>query len=289
MAVSITRAHPFDHATARQRVQTLAETLGRKLNLRYTWEGDRLTFKRTGAKGHIDVRPNAIHVEIRTSRLLPISESRLREQVEAVLDEHIPPASAGGPPAHRPAPASSSSHAPYASNEHAPYASNETARAREPSGGTASPSPTASADGGSGPSARAGESLAGLAGSLVGQTLRTAGDVGAGVLQLGRWMLSPEQLRSLSSSQQGLLHEAGGYVRRIRERTGLSVDEAGARLGLPTDLLAAAEQGRALLPPAAQRALAALLAPDEADDVLTLFRRAYASPAPDASSHDGVA
>ena len=276
MAVSITRAHPFDHSTARKRVQTLAETLARKLNLRYAWEGDRLTFKRTGAKGHIDVRPDAIHVEIRTSRLLPISESRLREQVEAVLAEHIPPPPGVGSAGPRAAPTSVSM-----------PDTDEAAQSGETADGTATHNPNAShMDGGPNLSARVGESLFGLAGTLVEQTLRTAGDVGAGVLQLGHWMLSSEQLGSLSSSQQGLLHEAGGYVRRIRERSGLSVDEAGARLGLPTDLLAAVEQGRALLPPAAQRALAALLAPEEADDVLALFRRAYARPAPDTSSHD---
>lgn len=90
MAIHITRTHPYDKITARRKVQHVAEELAQDLAIRYAWEGDRLIFKRTGAKGHIDVGDTAIDVYLRTSRLLPVPEKWLRQQIESHLAAHLP-------------------------------------------------------------------------------------------------------------------------------------------------------------------------------------------------------
>lgn len=95
MSISVTRAHPFDKKTARVHLEHLAHALGTKLKAHYQWNGDRLTFSRIGARGTIEVTEEVIHVDIRTSRLLPVSDSWLRAQVHALLDTHFQP-DAGG-------------------------------------------------------------------------------------------------------------------------------------------------------------------------------------------------
>lgn len=90
MAIHITRGHPYDKHTARIKVQHVAEELAQDLSLRYAWEGDRLLFKRTGARGHIEVSDHAVEVYLRTSRLLPVPEKWLRQQIEAHLTAHLP-------------------------------------------------------------------------------------------------------------------------------------------------------------------------------------------------------
>ena len=89
MAVQITRPHTLGKQQARAVVQEIAASLQEKLHLDYAWDGDRLTFKRTGLSGHIEVAADYIDVSVKRSRLLPVSESWIREQVEAVMNEHL--------------------------------------------------------------------------------------------------------------------------------------------------------------------------------------------------------
>ena len=65
-------------------VEAIAASLSRNLHLAYLWEGDRLTFKRTGVHGHIDLEEGAVHVFVKKGRLLPVSETWIRQQVEAL-------------------------------------------------------------------------------------------------------------------------------------------------------------------------------------------------------------
>lgn len=89
MALEITRTHSLDKAETRRMVEAIAASLSRDLHLSYTWEGDRLLFKRTGVNGHIDVDDSAVHVVVKKGRLLPVSEAWIRQQVEAVMDQYL--------------------------------------------------------------------------------------------------------------------------------------------------------------------------------------------------------
>lgn len=91
MAIEITRTHHTDRATARRHVESFAEHLSSKLKIRYGWEGDRLTFKRTGAKGAVEVDDAHVHVHVTRGKLLPVSETWLRAQIEEELDRYFPP------------------------------------------------------------------------------------------------------------------------------------------------------------------------------------------------------
>lgn len=93
MVVHVTRTHSLGAHAVRRRVEDIARDLSRDLRVRYTWEGDQLIFHRRGAKGHISIDEEAVHVTVKTSRLLPVSDSWLRAEVEKLLDEHLTPVS----------------------------------------------------------------------------------------------------------------------------------------------------------------------------------------------------
>ncbi len=89
MAVQISRRHHLGKAATRKMVEEIATSLGQKLTFRYHWEGDRLSFKRTGVYGHIDVADHEVRVFVSKSPLLPVSEGWIRAQVEAVMDQYL--------------------------------------------------------------------------------------------------------------------------------------------------------------------------------------------------------
>ena len=89
MAVQINRAHTLGKQKARAMVEDIAVSLRQKLGLHYEWQGDHLTFKRTGITGHIDVQEDTVDVYIKRSRLVPVSESWIRTQVEAVMNQYL--------------------------------------------------------------------------------------------------------------------------------------------------------------------------------------------------------
>jgi putative polyhydroxyalkanoate system protein len=218
MAVSVSRPHPFDHATARKRVDVLAQTLSRKLNLRTSWDGDRLSFKRTGAQGHIEVTPDHVHVEIRTSRFLPISDDRLRKQVDAVLDEHIPPMPEGR---HRDADDASDANEVEDDDEDPdPAASTAT---EEPKTATSPDEVTGS--------------LGALASGLLGAALQTGS---ASVNAVQHLLLDATSKETLSDAQ---LEHIGRQLQQARTEAGLSLDDVSRRFGIDVSLLRAIEQG----------------------------------------------
>ncbi|RMF63331.1 MAG: hypothetical protein D6746_03025 [Bacteroidetes bacterium] len=103
MALHLERPHHRTRKEARDHVDALAGELAASLGLRHHWEGDRLVFKGTGVSGHIDIDETHLRAVVRRSPFLPLSERRLRDLIEARLDEHFPPTE---PPAaaNRPAP-----------------------------------------------------------------------------------------------------------------------------------------------------------------------------------------
>lgn len=89
MAIQINRPHALGKQKAREMVEAIAVSLRQQLSLSYAWQGDRLTFKRTGITGHIDVLEHTVEVYIKRSRLVPVSEGWIRAQVEAVMDQYL--------------------------------------------------------------------------------------------------------------------------------------------------------------------------------------------------------
>ena len=87
--IRIKREHHLDHETVRNEVQNLAEQLSKDLSAKYSWEGDRLVFKRSGANGHIDIGEGEIDIEIKLSMVLTPLKGTVEKTVTSYLDEHL--------------------------------------------------------------------------------------------------------------------------------------------------------------------------------------------------------
>lgn len=87
--IRIKREHHLDHETVRNEVQNLAEKLSKDLSAKYSWEGDRLVFKRSGASGHIDITENEVDIEIKLSMVLTPLKGTVEKTVINYLDEHL--------------------------------------------------------------------------------------------------------------------------------------------------------------------------------------------------------
>ncbi len=89
MAIEVTRTHALGKTTARRQVESVAARLVDALGVRCAWEGDRLVFARKGVDGYIDVGERDVTVHVKKSRMLPVPESLIRQQIEAQLDRHF--------------------------------------------------------------------------------------------------------------------------------------------------------------------------------------------------------
>ena len=89
MAFEISRSHDMDKAMARRIVEKIVASLGETYRFSYEWKEDRLNFGHFAVNGYIENADHQVRVYIRKSRLLPVSEQGLREEVEAAMDEYI--------------------------------------------------------------------------------------------------------------------------------------------------------------------------------------------------------
>ncbi len=87
--IHIKKKHHLDHETVRNEVQNLAEKLSKDLSATYSWQGDRLVFKRSGASGHIDTSENEVEVEIKLSLVLTPLKGTVEKTVLTYLNERL--------------------------------------------------------------------------------------------------------------------------------------------------------------------------------------------------------
>ena len=87
--IRIKRDHQLDHATVKQQVQELADKLSEELSVDYSWEKDRLVFKRSGANGFINIGKNDVEVEIKLNLLLSPMKGTIEKTVTSYLDERL--------------------------------------------------------------------------------------------------------------------------------------------------------------------------------------------------------
>ena len=101
--IRIARPHGLPLSRAKAAAQAAAENLVREYDLICQWEGDTLSFRRSGVQGRIEVNPSQIAVEIRLGLLLKGFRSQIEQSVSKRLDEvlaqHAPPVPAPVPPA----------------------------------------------------------------------------------------------------------------------------------------------------------------------------------------------
>lgn len=84
--IDITRQHDLDHEHARGAAETLAGDLSKKFDVDYEWEGDTLRFKRSGAKGYLDVLPKELKMHMELGMMLRPFRKKIESEIESQLD-----------------------------------------------------------------------------------------------------------------------------------------------------------------------------------------------------------
>lgn len=84
--IDITRHHTLNHSDAIATADDLAKSLSDRFDVSYSWDGDTLTFKRSGAKGKLKVEPTTIHVKMELGFLLRPFKGRIEQEIHNHLD-----------------------------------------------------------------------------------------------------------------------------------------------------------------------------------------------------------
>ena len=87
--VHLTKKHHLNDTQVRREVQDLADKLAEDLSANYSWEEDRLVFKRTGANGFVRLGEGELEVEVKLSALLSPLKRKIEKTVSTYLDERL--------------------------------------------------------------------------------------------------------------------------------------------------------------------------------------------------------
>lgn len=87
--VEITREHNLGKEVARQRAEKLADKLASKLGAECSWEGDKLTFQRSGADGVIRVSDTLVEVTVKLGLMFTPMAGMVKGEVEKALDKYL--------------------------------------------------------------------------------------------------------------------------------------------------------------------------------------------------------
>lgn len=83
--ICIKRQHQIGKEQARQKMESVADTLTNKLDAECSWEGDRMNFKRSGATGTVDVGDDFLEFNVELSMML----APLKGTIERVIHEEL--------------------------------------------------------------------------------------------------------------------------------------------------------------------------------------------------------
>lgn len=87
--IRVSRKHSLTKEEARAEAQALAEDLGRQFNVDYEWKGDRLEFKRSGVKGHLQVEDSRVDVELTLGLLARPFKGRIEQELNTHLNRLV--------------------------------------------------------------------------------------------------------------------------------------------------------------------------------------------------------
>jgi putative polyhydroxyalkanoate system protein len=87
--IDIRRPHSKTVAEARAVVERVADRMREKFGTEGAWDGDTLTFQRSGVKGAIAVSPSDVHVTAELGMLLSPLKGTIEEEIRKKLDEQF--------------------------------------------------------------------------------------------------------------------------------------------------------------------------------------------------------
>ncbi len=84
--IEVSRAHTMDMDHARATADSLAVSLSERFSVDYVWQGNVLKFKRTGVKGHLEVTPQFININLELGFLVRPFKDRIEQEIHNHLD-----------------------------------------------------------------------------------------------------------------------------------------------------------------------------------------------------------
>jgi putative polyhydroxyalkanoate system protein len=96
--IHIVRRHTLSLDDARAEVERIAQRVESEFGADYAWDGDTLSFARSGISGHITVTEDALDLTVRVGLLLSAVKGQIEEQIAAKVDETLA-ARGAAPPA----------------------------------------------------------------------------------------------------------------------------------------------------------------------------------------------
>jgi putative polyhydroxyalkanoate system protein len=85
--IDIQRSHQLSLADARAVVEQVADSMQRKFGTTGQWQGDTLSFARSGVKGAIAVSASDVHVTAELGILLSPLKGTIEDEIRRKLDE----------------------------------------------------------------------------------------------------------------------------------------------------------------------------------------------------------
>ncbi len=87
--INIKRGHHLGRKIARERVEEIANSLQDKLNAKWSWQGDSLSFKRSGASGLVDVGDDFVEFNVKLSMLLTPMKGTIEQAIKEEVDKAL--------------------------------------------------------------------------------------------------------------------------------------------------------------------------------------------------------
>jgi putative polyhydroxyalkanoate system protein len=87
--IHVTRTHNLGLAGARAEAERIARRVQDELGADYAWEGDTMSFSRSGVRGHITVTEDCLDLTIKLGLLLTAIKGQLEERIVTKIDEHL--------------------------------------------------------------------------------------------------------------------------------------------------------------------------------------------------------
>jgi putative polyhydroxyalkanoate system protein len=88
-SIDIKRTHSLTHDKAKTAVQHVADHIAKKFDVDCTWQGNTLSFQRSGVDGHIKVNPKSIHVIADLGFFLSALKHPIEREINRYLDEEF--------------------------------------------------------------------------------------------------------------------------------------------------------------------------------------------------------
>jgi putative polyhydroxyalkanoate system protein len=85
--IDIQHPHTLPPDKARAAVEEVAAKLADRFGVACTWEGDTLSFNRSGVDGHIALEPSRLHLTAKLGFLMSAMQGPIEAEIRRVLDE----------------------------------------------------------------------------------------------------------------------------------------------------------------------------------------------------------